>query len=122
MDHYNVSVMSRKQSADDGSKGQRVHLAHTSTNPAPAVAATGSRAASSVPRRNGSGGGCSAARRSATAARPCRTPGLYFHAHDLTLPPELRGIGVRLEQHMNSTDYMRRISHSPIGSCYKQIA
>ena len=24
-------------------------------------------------------------------------PGLYFHAHDLTLPPELRGIGVRLE-------------------------
>lgn len=24
-------------------------------------------------------------------------PGLYFHAHDLTLPPELRGIGVRVE-------------------------
>jgi Xaa-Pro aminopeptidase len=24
-------------------------------------------------------------------------PGLYFHAHDLTLPPELRGIGVRIE-------------------------
>ncbi|WP_040166159.1 aminopeptidase P family protein [Microbacterium gorillae] len=24
-------------------------------------------------------------------------PGLYFHQHDLTLPPELRGIGVRLE-------------------------
>lgn len=24
-------------------------------------------------------------------------PGLYFHAHDLTVPPELRGIGVRLE-------------------------
>lgn len=24
-------------------------------------------------------------------------PGLYFHEHDLTLPPELRGIGVRLE-------------------------
>ncbi|MGQ7311071.1 aminopeptidase P family protein [Microbacterium arabinogalactanolyticum] len=24
-------------------------------------------------------------------------PGLYFHANDLTLPPELRGIGVRLE-------------------------
>ncbi|MER5428381.1 aminopeptidase P family protein [Streptomyces sp. NPDC002588] len=24
-------------------------------------------------------------------------PGLYFHAHDETLPPELRGIGVRLE-------------------------
>jgi Xaa-Pro aminopeptidase len=24
-------------------------------------------------------------------------PGLYFHAHDRTLPPELRGIGVRIE-------------------------
>ena len=24
-------------------------------------------------------------------------PGLYFHAHDLTVPHELRGIGVRLE-------------------------
>ncbi|GAA2526160.1 aminopeptidase P family protein [Winogradskya humida] len=24
-------------------------------------------------------------------------PGLYFHAHDETLPPELRGIGVRIE-------------------------
>ncbi|MFC7878230.1 M24 family metallopeptidase [Isoptericola sp. NPDC057391] len=24
-------------------------------------------------------------------------PGLYFHAHDLTVPPELRGVGVRLE-------------------------
>ncbi|ONK16129.1 aminopeptidase P family protein [Streptomyces sp. MP131-18] len=24
-------------------------------------------------------------------------PGLYFHAHDLTVPPELRGIGIRLE-------------------------
>ena len=24
-------------------------------------------------------------------------PGLYFHANDLTVPPELRGIGVRIE-------------------------
>ncbi|MFG1699946.1 aminopeptidase P family protein [Nonomuraea sp. NPDC049309] len=24
-------------------------------------------------------------------------PGLYFHAHDTTVPPELRGIGVRIE-------------------------
>lgn len=24
-------------------------------------------------------------------------PGLYFHAHDLAVPPELRGVGVRLE-------------------------
>lgn len=24
-------------------------------------------------------------------------PGLYFHARDLTVPPELRGVGVRLE-------------------------
>nr|BFF17208.1 hypothetical protein GCM10025730_07290 [Promicromonospora thailandica] len=24
-------------------------------------------------------------------------PGLYFHAHDETVPPELRGVGVRLE-------------------------
>ncbi len=27
-------------------------------------------------------------------------PGLYFHEHDLTLPPELRGIGVRLEDNV----------------------
>lgn len=25
-------------------------------------------------------------------------PGLYFHAHDAMVPPELRGVGVRLEQ------------------------
>ncbi|MEV7632936.1 aminopeptidase P family protein [Microbacterium sp. NPDC089318] len=31
-------------------------------------------------------------------------PGLYFHAHDLTLPPELRGIGVRLEDDILVTD------------------
>lgn len=24
-------------------------------------------------------------------------PGLYFHENDLTVPPELRGIGVRIE-------------------------
>lgn len=24
-------------------------------------------------------------------------PGLYFHAGDLTVPPELRGLGVRIE-------------------------
>ncbi|AJT42294.1 aminopeptidase P family protein [Psychromicrobium lacuslunae] len=27
-------------------------------------------------------------------------PGLYFHAHDLVLPPELRGMGVRLEDNV----------------------
>ncbi|KAF2413514.1 Xaa-Pro aminopeptidase [Microbacterium sp. B35-04] len=31
-------------------------------------------------------------------------PGLYFHAHDLTLPPELRGIGVRLEDDVLVTE------------------
>lgn len=31
-------------------------------------------------------------------------PGLYFHAHDLTLPPELRGIGVRLEDDILVTE------------------
>ncbi len=31
-------------------------------------------------------------------------PGLYFHANDLTLPPELRGIGVRLEDDLLVTD------------------
>ncbi|MFQ4148403.1 aminopeptidase P family protein [Arthrobacter sp. LAPM80] len=31
-------------------------------------------------------------------------PGLYFHEHDLTLPPELRGIGVRLEDNVLITD------------------
>ena len=31
-------------------------------------------------------------------------PGLYFHEHDLTLPPELRGIGVRLEDDIVVTD------------------
>jgi Xaa-Pro aminopeptidase len=31
-------------------------------------------------------------------------PGLYFHEHDLTLPPELRGIGVRLEDDIVVTE------------------
>jgi Xaa-Pro aminopeptidase len=31
-------------------------------------------------------------------------PGLYFHANDLTVPPELRGIGVRLEDDLLVTD------------------
>lgn len=31
-------------------------------------------------------------------------PGLYFHANDETLPPELRGIGVRLEDDLLVTD------------------
>lgn len=31
-------------------------------------------------------------------------PGIYFHANDLTLPPELRGIGVRLEDDLLVTE------------------
>ncbi|MEV3937532.1 aminopeptidase P family protein [Glycomyces sp. NPDC049804] len=31
-------------------------------------------------------------------------PGLYFHAHDRTVPPELRGIGVRLEDDLLVTE------------------
>ncbi|MEZ0577580.1 aminopeptidase P family protein [Nocardioides sp. MH1] len=31
-------------------------------------------------------------------------PGLYFHAHDLAVPPELRGIGVRIEDDVLVTD------------------
>ncbi|AKU16280.1 aminopeptidase P family protein [Luteipulveratus mongoliensis] len=31
-------------------------------------------------------------------------PGLYFHAHDLSVPPELRGIGVRIEDNVLVTD------------------
>ncbi|WP_033341111.1 aminopeptidase P family protein [Catenuloplanes japonicus] len=31
-------------------------------------------------------------------------PGLYFHAHDETVPPELRGIGVRIEDDLLVTD------------------
>jgi len=31
-------------------------------------------------------------------------PGLYFHANDLTVPPELRGIGVRLEDDVLVTE------------------
>jgi len=31
-------------------------------------------------------------------------PGLYFHAHDRTVPPELRGIGVRIEDDLVVTD------------------
>ncbi|WP_017935913.1 aminopeptidase P family protein [Nocardioides sp. Iso805N] len=31
-------------------------------------------------------------------------PGLYFHAHDLSVPPELRGIGVRLEDDVLVTE------------------
>jgi len=31
-------------------------------------------------------------------------PGLYFHAHDLTVPPELRGIGARIEDDLLVTE------------------
>lgn len=31
-------------------------------------------------------------------------PGLYFHEHDLTVPPELRGIGVRIEDDVVVTE------------------
>lgn len=31
-------------------------------------------------------------------------PGLYFHAHDTTVPPELRGIGVRIEDDILVTE------------------
>jgi Xaa-Pro aminopeptidase len=31
-------------------------------------------------------------------------PGLYFHAWDNTVPPELRGLGVRLEDNVLVTD------------------
>lgn len=31
-------------------------------------------------------------------------PGLYFHANDLTVPPELRGIGVRIEDDLLVTE------------------
>jgi Xaa-Pro aminopeptidase len=31
-------------------------------------------------------------------------PGLYFHATDVTVPPELRGIGVRIEDDLLVTD------------------
>jgi Xaa-Pro aminopeptidase len=31
-------------------------------------------------------------------------PGLYFHANDLTLPPELRGIGMRIEDDVLVTE------------------
>ncbi|MFI6924154.1 aminopeptidase P family protein [Nonomuraea spiralis] len=32
-------------------------------------------------------------------------PGLYFHAHDLTVPPELRGVGVRIEDDLLVTEH-----------------
>ncbi len=31
-------------------------------------------------------------------------PGLYFHEHDLLLPPELRGMGMRLEDNVLLTE------------------
>ncbi|MFI7421307.1 aminopeptidase P family protein [Nonomuraea sp. NPDC049684] len=31
-------------------------------------------------------------------------PGLYFHPHDLTVPPELRGVGVRIEDDLVVTE------------------
>ncbi|WP_043498658.1 aminopeptidase P family protein [Georgenia sp. SUBG003] len=31
-------------------------------------------------------------------------PGLYFHAHDLTVPPELRGTGIRIEDDLLVTE------------------
>lgn len=36
-------------------------------------------------------------------------PGLYFHAHDLTIPAELRGIGVRLEDDVEVTSKGPRV-------------
>jgi Xaa-Pro aminopeptidase len=36
-------------------------------------------------------------------------PGLYFHPHDETLPPELRGIGVRLEDDLVVTGEGHRV-------------
>ncbi|MEU8107687.1 aminopeptidase P family protein [Nonomuraea muscovyensis] len=36
-------------------------------------------------------------------------PGLYFHAHDLTVPPELRGIGVRIEDDLLVTGEGMRV-------------
>ncbi len=36
-------------------------------------------------------------------------PGLYFHAHDLSVPPELRGIGVRLEDDLLVTTTGSRV-------------
>ncbi|GAA2886754.1 hypothetical protein GCM10020220_091210 [Nonomuraea rubra] len=43
-------------------------------------------------------------------------PGLYFHAHDRTVPPELRGIGVRIEDDLLVTadgaeNLSRRAAH-----------
>ncbi|PPK65887.1 aminopeptidase P family protein [Actinokineospora auranticolor] len=36
-------------------------------------------------------------------------PGLYFHPNDLTVPPELRGIGVRIEDDLVVTDTGARV-------------
>jgi Xaa-Pro aminopeptidase len=54
---------------------------------------------------------CSKSRREAYEGAPMAPgmvltvePGLYFHAHDLTVPPELRGIGVRIEDDLLVTD------------------
>ncbi|WP_279402753.1 M24 family metallopeptidase [Arthrobacter sp. JCM 19049] len=43
-------------------------------------------------------------------------PGLYFHAHDAMVPPELRGLGVRIEDDLliTSTGYENLSGELPL--------
>lgn len=43
-------------------------------------------------------------------------PGLYFHAHDTLVPPELRGLGVRVEDDLliTATGYENLSTHLPL--------
>jgi Xaa-Pro aminopeptidase len=48
-------------------------------------------------------------------------PGLYFQADDLTVPPELRGIGVRIEDDVVVTDDGCRVMSASLPTAAEDV-